>query len=169
MGTGNCRSTSLHSVSSAPQHLSNPALEVPSPLLEASVSLTKRTKDHNLCGSFWGIFFELGCDFVLFGFLVVSGGCPQVEITGLCPDPQEKRPSNEITQVQRALGSRHAERTLPVPSWLPWALGMTPARMWISLIYCLGSFLGQAVQAEPQGRRMRGNSVSFTSDFRQAT
>lgn len=63
-----------------------------------------------------GILSELGCDFVLFGFLLFGGGvCPQVEITVSCPDLCPCISSNEITQVQHALGGRHAERTLPLP------------------------------------------------------
>lgn len=44
-----------------PQRLaSTPALEVPA-LLEACLSLTKKTKNLNLCGSFWEILVEGFC------------------------------------------------------------------------------------------------------------
>lgn len=46
-----------------------------------------------------GILFELSCDFVLFGIFCFGGGRGG-EITGLHPDLQGKKPSNEITQVQ---------------------------------------------------------------------
>lgn len=50
------------------------------------------------------------------GFCCLGGGvCPQVEITVSCPDLCPCISSNKITQVQHALGGRHAERTLPLP------------------------------------------------------